>query len=79
MFGAANFTVLDDVAKLSTEVSDIYRKVTSSRPGGTGISALHSLGWLGNLCAVARSRFAAGHGRVDFAPVAAIGIISRGG
>ena len=29
MYGAANYTVLDDVAKLPTKVSDIYRKITS--------------------------------------------------
>lgn len=29
MYGAANFTVLDDVAKLPTKVSDIYRKITT--------------------------------------------------
>jgi len=29
MYGAANYTVLDDVAKLPTKISDIYRKITS--------------------------------------------------
>jgi nitric oxide reductase NorD protein len=29
MYGAANYTVLDDVAKLPTKVSDIYRKITT--------------------------------------------------
>ncbi|MGB5637719.1 MAG: VWA domain-containing protein [Sedimenticolaceae bacterium] len=29
MYGAANYTVLDDVAKLPVKVSDIYRKITS--------------------------------------------------
>ncbi len=29
MYGGANYTVLDDVAKLPTKVSDIYRKITS--------------------------------------------------
>ena len=29
MYGAANFTVLDDVAKLPLKVSDIYRKITT--------------------------------------------------
>jgi nitric oxide reductase NorD protein len=29
MYGAANYTVLDDVAKLPTKVSDIYRRITS--------------------------------------------------
>lgn len=29
MYGAANYTVLDDVAKLPTKVSDIYRKIIS--------------------------------------------------
>jgi len=29
MYGPANFTVLDDVAKLPTKVSDIYRRITS--------------------------------------------------
>ena len=29
MYGAANFTVLDDVAKLPTRISDIYRRITS--------------------------------------------------
>ena len=29
MYGAANYTVLDDVAQLPTKVSDIYRKITS--------------------------------------------------
>jgi nitric oxide reductase NorD protein len=29
MYGAANYTVLDDVAKLPLKVSDIYRKITT--------------------------------------------------
>ena len=29
MYGPANYTVLDDVAKLPTKISDIYRKITS--------------------------------------------------
>jgi nitric oxide reductase NorD protein len=29
MYGAANYTVLDDVAKLPTKVSDIYRRITT--------------------------------------------------
>ena len=29
MYGAANYTVLDDVAKLPTRISDIYRRITS--------------------------------------------------
>ena len=29
MYGPANYTVLDDVAKLPTKVSDIYRRITS--------------------------------------------------
>lgn len=29
MYGAANYTVLDDVAKLPTKISDIYRRITS--------------------------------------------------
>lgn len=29
MYGAANYTVLDDVAKLPTKISDIYRKITT--------------------------------------------------
>jgi nitric oxide reductase NorD protein len=29
MYGAANYTVLDDVAKLPVKVSDIYRRITS--------------------------------------------------
>ena len=29
MYGAANYVVIDDVAKLPLKVSDIYRKITS--------------------------------------------------
>lgn len=29
MYGAANYAVSDDVAKLPLKVSDIYRKITS--------------------------------------------------
>ncbi len=29
MYGAANYTVLDDVAKLPTKIADIYRRITS--------------------------------------------------
>ncbi len=29
MYGAANYAVIDDVARLPVKVSDIYRKITS--------------------------------------------------
>lgn len=29
MYGAANYTVLDDIAKLPTKISDIYRRITT--------------------------------------------------
>jgi nitric oxide reductase NorD protein len=29
MYGAANYTVLDDIAKLPIKVSDIYRRITT--------------------------------------------------
>jgi nitric oxide reductase NorD protein len=29
MYGASNFTVVDDVAKLPWKVADIYRKLTT--------------------------------------------------